>query len=1232
MWGADKGRSFFVKTEISKNLEPLWIRELGEPLHAWPFQFENYFTAGNPSKIGKIAFDLSYEPIAADGKIFVPSMKSDKITAYSAKEGKELWRFYADGPIRLAPVYGKGKLYFVSDDGCLYCLNGESGSLLWKYNGYFSEGRNLIGNERLVSKWAARGGPVLSDGILYFASGIFPFEGVFIHAVNAETGKTLWTNSTSGSMWSLHQHAGALAYGGISPQGYLAISEDKLIVAGGRTPPAVYHKTTGEFLYYRQAHGEVGKGAGGYMVSAWKGWFANHGMLYCLEDGAQYGAVPVSVVSPDSIIGVKNGSLISHSSILKKKDVAVKNRLGKEAIKVVYELQNLWEDKTIRNIKRLYFRAGQVLAVSLEGNRAALIELTADGEPKKIVWSYAIEGEIWNMLVSEGRLFIVTKEGKLYCFAEPTGTPCLTYSEETKTFPTTNPSIKKAEEILAHTGATNGYALFWGAGDGQLIQAILEKSSLHIIALEQNKTLVDTLRRRFDDAGEYGKRIVCIQADPLTFSLPPYMAELIVLTENEYTASHIHKAFYSLRPYSGALYLEKSASGFSDLFHSLKIPQGSLTVKKDCVIITRKGPLQGTGQWTHQYGDASQRAYSSDILVKPPLGLLWFGGTSNINALPRHHNGPIPQVVQGRLFILGMDTISARCVYTGRELWVKEIPAIGHPFTSLEHEALFRDNKEVYMPNHPGANFIGSPYVSMEDGIYVMNKNKILLLDPVTGETKKEFHLPFIKKIKRLEWGHILVWKDLLIATIDPQYFDDALPGKDKNWNATSSTLLLVMDRYNGKVLWAKQAERTGFRHNAIIAGNNTLYVIDGVSEKVVEFLQRRGVPIEPSSLLMAFNIRTGTLLWKRQENIFGTWLSYYEDRDILIQGGRRGQRGFPVDEPGNKISAHRGSTGELLWENKYNYSGPVSLHDTMIIPGKPGEKVLTPLTGEPFLAENPFTGETYPWTYYRTYGCGTMNSSRYLITFRSGAAGFNDLLHFGGTGNFGGFKAGCTNNLVAADGVLNAPDYTRTCTCSYQLQTSLALIHNPESEMWTLNHRLSKGKNAVKNLGINFGAPGNRREQDILWLEFPKVYAPGPDTEITIQPSNPVWFRNHASWIKNPEQGHSWVGSYGAEGIEEVRIPLLPKESSPLLYKVTFYFVEPKEIEAGKRVFDLYMQGKKVLSDIDIVKATGGSRRILKSLIESISVEEDLIIRFSPKAGSLPPVISGIEITIQTP
>ena len=93
------------------------------------------------------------------------------------------------------------------------------------------------------------------------------------------------------------------------------------------------------------------------------------------------------------------------------------------------------------------------------------------------------------------------------------------------------------------------------------------------------------------------------------------------------------------------------------------------------------------------------------------------------------------------------------------------------------------------------------------------------------------------------------------------------------------------------------------------------------------------------------------------------------------------------------------------------------------------------------------------------------------MLTFRSGAAGYYDLLNDGGTGNFGGFKSGCTSNLVVANGVLNAPDYTRTCSCAYQNQTSLALVHMPQVDLWSVddfasNHQL---KEPIKHLGINF-------------------------------------------------------------------------------------------------------------------------------------------------------------------
>ena len=96
--------------------------------------------------------------------------------------------------------------------------------------------------------------------------------------------------------------------------------------------------------------------------------------------------------------------------------------------------------------------------------------------------------------------------------------------------------------------------------------------------------------------------------------------------------------------------------------------------------------------------------------------------------------------------------------------------------------------------------------------------------------------------------------------------------------------------------------------------------------------------------------------------------------------------------------------------------------------------------------------------------------------------------------------------NLIVADGVLNAPDYTRTCTCSYQNQTSLAMIHDPSAEMWTFNDLPWDGK-PVRRVGINFGAPGDRRADDgTLWLDWPSVGGPsGKAVETSPKP--------HGSW-----------------------------------------------------------------------------------------------------------------------
>src|SRR5262249_55988459 len=198
-------------------------------------------------------------------------------------------------------------------------------------------------------------------------------------------------------------------------------------------------------------------------------------------------------------------------------------------------------------------------------------------------------------------------------------------------------------------------------------------------------------------------------------------------------------------------------------------------------------------------------------------------------------------------------------------------------------------------------------------------------------------------------------------------------------------------------------------------------------------------------------------------DDVFGTWLSYSAARDVLVESGRV-VRDAMSDEP-KGMRAFRGADGTTLWQNK-DYAGPAMIHGDIVLKD---QSACNLLTGAPVQGGDPLTGNEVPWTWTRSYGCNTPAASENLLTFRSGAAGYFDLANDGGTGNLGGFRSSCTNNLIVAGGLLNAPDYTRTCTCSYQNQCSLALVNMPEAEMWTY-FGAQEVKGPVRQVGINFG------------------------------------------------------------------------------------------------------------------------------------------------------------------
>jgi hypothetical protein len=278
-------------------------------------------------------------------------------------------------------------------------------------------------------------------------------------------------------------------------------------------------------------------------------------------------------------------------------------------------------------------------------------------------------------------------------------------------------------------------------------------------------------------------------------------------------------------------------------------------------------------------------------------------------------------------------------------------------------------------------------------------------------------------------------------------------------------------------------------------------------------------------------------------------------------------------------------------------------------------------------------------WQYARNYGCNTAIGCPNLLTFRSAAAGYFDLLGDGGTGNFGGFRAGCTSNLIPAGGILVAPDYTRTCTCAYQNQTSLAMVHAREAEMWTFQS-IAESARPLQRLGINFGAPGDRRGPDgTLWLEYPAVGGPSPDPRIECDIQLPEYPRHHESRIASGDL--RWVAASGIRGAGEISIRLAseprtpageptPQETRELQYTVRLVFAEVEGLAPGERVFDVEIQGEPQLRDFDICREAGGPWRTVIREFQDVSARGKLRLGLVGR-GKNPPLLCGVQVIVSS-
>lgn len=1196
MWRYDSQRSAASPDDLPDDLRLQWVRCLPKLKTAWPDQ-------------SKMRFDAAYEPIVAGRRLFLGSSHDNSVTAYDARTGVEIWKFFTDGPIRFAPAAWQDRLYVVSDDGYLYCLRMNDGSLAWRFRGGPSD-RKILGNERLISTWPARGAPVIADGTIYFAAGIWPFMGIFLHALDAQSGAVVWTTDGDGSNYMKQPH-NTDSFAGVAPQGALVAIGQKLLVPGGRSVPACYDRATGHLLYYKLA--ENAKAGGGSTVAAVDQLFFNGGASFDLATEKFLGLVGEQTVFAEGrAYDYAKGKLrvldLATSRIVEEETIDRKGVTIKSTKWTVDERNKLDAPRLTALIK-----AGSRLFAGAEGQLLAWSIPLRNAETATPVWQDAIEGTPASLVAADDRLFAVTLEGELYCFGAPAQSPA---SPRRYKLPEAAPAVDaawsaKVDALLEHSGVGDGYCLVYGVEPAGLISELVRHERLRIVVVEPDPKKAKAFRETLRAQAVGGDRVTVLVADPLEIQLPPYLASLAIANtlpaSERDRESFIARVFASLRPYGGVACLGVTAAEGAKLAERLKdLPLEGAVWKPagDRTLLVRAGALPESADWTHEHADAANTRVSKDKRVKTPLGLLWFGGPANDAVLPRHGHGPQPQVVDGRLFIEGVDLLRATDIYTGRLLWEASLPGVGALYDNTFHQ--------------PGANAAGTNYIATHDGVFVAHRDRCVQLDPATGKVVAEFALP-VSPGTIPTWGYINVFEDYLIGGGDPLVGPAPLIVKSDDDRFSSSGRLVVLNRRNRKVLWSAVA-RSGFRHNAICIGGGRLYAIDRLSGPQLSRLTRRGEEPQYPPRLVVFDLKTGRELWATDEEIFGTSLSYSDEHDVLIETGRKA--GDTLSDEPKGMRAYRGD-GSLLWDRPA-YSGPAMIHHDLILMAG---NACNLLTGERLRREHPLSGEPVDWSWTRNYGCNTPMASEHLLTFRSGAAGYFDFCNDSGTGNFGGFRSSCSNNLVVAGGVLTAPDYTRTCTCSYQNQTSLAMVHMPDAEMWT-SYGAQTPTRRVRRLGVNLGAPGDRKADDgTLWLDYPSVGGPSPALDVRTEPKQPEWFRRHSSQITGP--GLGWVGASGALGLKSLKIRLAPAGEETRPYTVRLHFIEPAEAQPGERVFRVDIQGKTVVPALDVVKEAGAKNHTLVKEFTGVNVNEDLVIGLTPlpAAAERKTVLCGVEI-----
>jgi outer membrane protein assembly factor BamB len=132
-------------------------------------------------------------PVAASGRVFAAAKDRHTLYAIDSDTGQRCWQYTVGARIDSPPTFWRGRVFFGSADGCVYCLDASEGQLCWRRR-IAPLDRSVMVREQLESAWPISGSLLVTADTLLGVAGRSSYldGGLRLFRLDARSGELLW--------------------------------------------------------------------------------------------------------------------------------------------------------------------------------------------------------------------------------------------------------------------------------------------------------------------------------------------------------------------------------------------------------------------------------------------------------------------------------------------------------------------------------------------------------------------------------------------------------------------------------------------------------------------------------------------------------------------------------------------------------------------------------------------------------------------------------------------------------------------------------------------------------------------------------------------------------------------------------------------------------------------------------------------------------------------------------